>query len=115
MQDFERIACEVAGIIDDKKGYDIKVLDLKGLGSISDYFVIATGGNARHTSALAKHVEDELAKEKGLFVHHKEGHREGDWVVLDYVDFIVHIFDEKKREYYDLDGVWSEAKIIKEL
>ncbi len=108
---YQALAVEVGELLADKKGLDVVVLDLRGLSGLTDYFIIATGGNARHTSALASHVEDEL-EEKGIFVHHKEGHREGDWVLLDYVDFVVHVFNENKRAYYDLDSAWSSAPVI---
>ncbi len=111
MQDNQELAIKVAEILADKKAYDIKILDLRTLSGLTDYFVLATAGNPRHAMALASYVEDDL-EEAGIFLHHKEGQREGDWVLLDYVDIVVHIFNENKREYYDLDGAWQQAPVI---
>lgn len=101
----------IATILDDNKGEDIVILDVRGQSNLTDFIVIATGLNDRHAAALADHVEHELFK-SGVVVHHKEGHRAGDWVVLDYVDVIVHVFNEEKRRYYDLEKLWVDAARI---
>ncbi len=109
--DFKKLLLECREILDEHKAEDIKLLDLEGLSGIAEYFVIASSKNVKHSISLADYVEEHFEKQ-GLFVHHKEGANEGDWVVLDYIDFIVHVFTEEKREYYALDKVWSKAKLI---
>ncbi|MCK8060686.1 MULTISPECIES: ribosome silencing factor [unclassified Fusibacter] len=111
METYKELALEIAEFIDDKKGEDIIILDLRGKSSLTDFFVIATGLNDRNTAAIAHHVEDMLEK-KGIEIHHKEGHRAGEWVVLDYIDIIVHIFNEEKREYYSIERIWQDAERI---
>lgn len=109
MDEIKSLALEIGNIIDDRKGEDIRVLELKGLSTIADYFVIASGNSDRQVSAICSHIEDELSK-KGVEPKHIEGHREGRWVILDYRDIIVHIFHHEEREYYKLERIWSDAK-----
>ncbi len=114
MDKYQELAVEIGELLADKKGQDIVVLDLRGLSGLADFFVIASGGTSRHAKALAENVEEELEK-RDIFVHHKEGHREGDWVLLDYVDIVVHVFSAQKRSYYDLEGAWANAPVIASL
>lgn len=109
MDEIKSLALEIGNIIDDRKGEDIRVLELKGLSTIADYFVIASGNSDRQVSAICSHIEDELSK-KGVEPKHIEGHREGRWVILDYSDIIVHIFHNEERDYYKLERIWSDAK-----
>lgn len=109
MDQIKQLALEIGNIIDDKKGEDIRVLELIGLTSLADYFVIASGNSDRQVSAISTHIEDELAK-KGIEPKHKEGMREGRWVILDYSDIIVHIFHQEERDYYQLERIWNDAK-----
>lgn len=109
--DFREIVLECARYIEDKKAIKTVVLDLRGKSSIADYFIIAGGENPRHAAALADYAEDKLA-ELGLKLHHKEGMDGADWVVLDYMDVIVHVFSGEKRDYYRLDALWSDANKI---
>lgn len=103
-----QLSLVIAEVLDEKKAEDIVILDLRGRSNLTDYVVIATGLNERHAASLAHHVEKTLSAQ-GEEIHHKEGHRTGDWVVLDYVNVIVHIFNEDKRNYYDLERLWSDA------
>ena len=94
----------------DKKALDVKVLEIRRLSSIADYLVIASGSSDKQTQAIADSVKKGLKKfGKALDV---EGLREGNWVVIDYGDVIVHIFHENTRRYYDLDGLWMKAPIV---
>lgn len=103
---------KLVDFIDEKQGFDIIALDLKNEAAVAEYYIIATGKNNRHVAALASDVEQELAK-YGFVMNHKEGQREGEWVVLDYNAFIVHIFNQDKREYYKIQNVYKNAiKII---
>lgn len=98
-----------AKILDDKKGEDIKVLEVKGLTSLGDYFVLATGSSSTHVNALSDTVEEKL-KENGVLIKHREG-RDG-WILLDYGDVIIDIFDYESADFYDLERLWSDAPKI---
>lgn len=85
------------------------VLDLRGLSDVTDYFVICHGGSDRQVLAIADEVEERLDKERGRRPGHVEGRRSADWVLLDYIDFVVHVFQEEKREFYRLERLWGDA------
>lgn len=91
--------------LDDKLAEDIKIIKLED-SSVADYFVIATGNSINQTRALADYVEDALYKE-GFEIISKEGLREGEWILIDVSDVIVHIFTQKQRKFYDLDDLWE--------
>jgi ribosome-associated protein len=97
--------------IEDKKGMDIKVLDLRGLSNITDFFVIASGSNSNQLRAMADMVEEKLFK-AGLRLHHSEGYSGGVWILLDFGNIIVHLFNKEERDFYSLDRVWGDAKEI---
>jgi len=105
----KEMALDVAGFIDDKKGHDIKILDVRHLSSIADFFIVATGTSTTHVNAIADGVIEEM-REKGVSVDHKEGMRGGNWILLDYIDVIVHVFTRAEREYYDIERIWSDAE-----
>jgi len=93
----------------DKKAEDITILELeKGSGAFTDYFVVCSGTNPRQIQAIADAVEESL-EGLGMRPAHSEGYRQADWVLLDYVDFVVHIFSETARRYYDLERLWKSA------
>ncbi len=94
--------------IEDKLGEDIKVLDLQGLSNIADCFVIASGKNANQLHAMANEVEQKLFKE-GIKLHHSEGYSAGTWILLDFGNLLVHLFNREDREFYGLDHVWGDA------
>ena len=98
--------------LEDKKGEDIKVLDLIGLSNIADYFIIASGNNVNQLRAMADSVEEKLFKE-GYKLHHSEGYSGGAWILLDFGNIIVHLFNKEERNFYSLDRVWSDAKEVK--
>jgi ribosome-associated protein len=92
----------------DHKGQDVVILDVRGLSSLWDFFIICSGGSKRHVQALAQHLQEALgqAGAKPLGV---EGLEEGSWVLLDYVDVVIHLFIQPLRDFYDLEGLWVEA------
>jgi ribosome-associated protein len=94
-----------------KKATDIRVLDLTGVTSFADFFVICTGANARQVQAIAEEVGLRL-KESGELPISMEGYEQAEWVLADYGDFLVHIFSPKSREYYDLERLWRNAKPV---
>ncbi|MBQ9091736.1 MAG: ribosome silencing factor [Anaerotignum sp.] len=97
--------------IEDKLGEDIKVLDLRGLSNIADCFVIASGKNANQLHAMADEVEQKLFKE-GIKLHHSEGYSGGTWILLDFGNLLVHLFNREDRDFYGLDHVWGDAKSL---
>jgi len=99
------LAAEAA---DGKKAYDLVVLDLKGLTSIADYFVICSAGSTTQVEAIADGIGHALAG-KGIRPSHIEGGAEATWLLMDYTDVVVHIFDEAARSYYSLDRLWGDA------
>ncbi len=107
----EDLAIEISKILDSKKAIDIVVLDLDNLSSIADYFIIATGTSSKHASALADEIEKNINK-KGVFIGHKEGQNDGRWILMDYLDVVVHIFTKDERSFYDLERIWKDAKYV---
>jgi ribosome-associated protein len=94
----------------DKKGEELSILEMeKGSGAFTDYFVLCSGTNPRQIQAIADEVELRL-KSAGLRPTHVEGYNQADWVLIDYVDFVVHVFSEKARKFYDLERLWKSAK-----
>lgn len=93
-----------------KKGYDVKILKLKNLTSVCDYFVIITGDVDVHVQAIADAVDEGLL-EKGVRPWHREGTKGGKWILLDYVDVVVHIFQKSAREFYALERLWGDAPV----
>lgn len=85
------------------------VLDVSSLLVITDHFVICTGNTDRQVKAIAQEVERKLAQDLSIKPFRREGEREGRWVLLDYVDFVVHVFHKEDRDYYDLERLWSDA------
>lgn len=101
----------IANAIDDKKGTDIKILDVAELTSLSEYFVIASGTSAVQVRACAESVEEKMDK-AGYSILHREGRDSGSWLLLDYGDIVVHIMMEETREFYDIERLWSDAKSV---
>ena len=103
---------EIASILDSKKAENISALDVRGLTSLADYFVIATATSDTHAKALADYVEEEIKKHYGEVPHHIEGKEWNRWIVLDYGDVIVHIMLPDVRDYYGIDWLWADAKKV---
>ena len=95
----------------DKKAEDVTVIDITGVSSIADYFIIANGTNESQVRALVDNVEEELAK-AGYEVKQREGYGLGSWVLLDFGDIIVHVFDRENRVFYDLERIWRDGKQV---
>ena len=93
----------------EKKAEELSILEMeKGSGAFTDYFVLCSGTNPRQVQAIADEVELRL-KGTGLHPTHVEGYRQAEWVLIDYVDFVVHVFSEKARKFYDLERLWKSA------
>ncbi len=104
-------AKRAADLCIDLKATDVALLDLTHISDATDYFVIASGSSDTHVRAIAEHVLEQLRKE-GVRAHHVEGLQQGRWVLLDYVDFVVHVFHPVLREFYQLERLWSDAKTV---
>jgi ribosome-associated protein len=103
-----RLVCQA---IVDKKGMNVLTLDVRGVSTITDYFIIAEGSVPRHVISLAQYVDDVLRKRK-ITPTHSEGLQEGDWVVLDYMEVIVHLFVPELRHHYALEEVWKDGNVV---
>ena len=95
----------------DKKGEDIKIIDISGISVLADYFLIASGSNESQIRAMVDNVEEELLK-AGYSVKQREGYGTGSWVLMDFGDIIVHVFDKENRLFYDLERIWRDGKTI---
>jgi len=105
----EALAERIAEIASDKKAADIRILDLRGIVGYTDYFVICSGNTERQTKAIHDGIHATLKQEHGLLPRRVEGDREARWVLMDYLDCVVHIFTPAAREYYRLEQLWGEA------
>jgi ribosome-associated protein len=107
----KRQVIEAINACQDKKAEDLSILELeKDSGAFTDYFVVCSGTNSRQIQAIADEVELRLKRNLGLYAAHIEGYTQAEWVLLDYVDFVVHVFAENARRYYDLERLWKSAK-----
>jgi len=93
----------------EKKAFDVRVLEVRGLSSLTDYLLLASGRSDRQVQAVAESVRLGLKKEHATLPLAVEGMNEGRWVLIDYGDVMVHVFQQPVRDFYDLDGLWSEA------
>ena len=107
-KEMARIAYEA---LDEKKAEDIRILSIEKVSVIADYFLIASGTNRNQVQALAENVEEALYK-AGCEVRQKEGVRSANWILMDYGDIIVHIFDRENRLFYDLERIWVDGENI---
>lgn len=107
-KEMARTACKA---LDEKKALDLKIIDIAEVSTIADYFVIASGSNQNQVQAMVDNVEEKLAK-AGYEPKQIEGTRSSSWILMDYGDLIVHVFDEKNRLFYDLERIWRDGKEI---
>ena len=106
------LALAAARTAEDNRGRDIVVLDMRALTPIFDYFVIATGTSRRQLHAMSEEIDHKLEDELDDRRMGIEGYRESQWILLDYGSVIIHLFDESMRRYYDLEGLWAQAKRV---
>ena len=107
----KELAKKIFDALEDKKGEDIKIINISEVTVLADYFIIASGTNRNQVKAMADNVEEVLAKE-GAEPKQIEGYQSGNWILLDYQDVIVHIFDQENRLFYDLERIWRDGKNI---
>ena len=94
----------------EKKGYEVKIMELGDITNTCDYFVLVTGDTDVHIRAIADNIEDGMAAE-GVKLWQKEGYKNANWILMDYIDVVVHVFKPEKRDYYNLDNLWADAKV----
>lgn len=110
---YKKIAEIAASAAEDKKAFDIEILDVKEITIIADYFVICSGNTDKQVKAIAREVEEKL-DESGIYPKQIAGKDDAKWILMDYADVIVHIFHKRERNYYELDRLWADAeKILK--
>jgi len=96
----------------DKKAFNMVAIDLREIASFTEFFIIASGANQRQVQAIADEITEQLREQLKSRVVRVEGYQTGEWVLLDYGDFVVHIFEAKAREFYDLERLWRDAKKV---
>lgn len=97
--------------LEEKKADDIKVIDISGVSVMADYFIIASGSNRNQVQAMADSVEKDLS-EAGVKPRQIEGYRTANWILMDFSDIIVHVFNEEDRLFYNLEKIWLDGKVI---
>ena len=97
--------------LSDKKGEDVKIIDITGVSVLADYFIIANGNSDSQVNALVDNVEEELHK-AGYHLKQREGRANSSWILLDFGDIIVHVFDKENRLFYDLERIWKDGRDI---
>ena len=106
--DWRKVALECAGAADDKKAADIVVLDIRGISTVADYFVICEGTSDRHIKAIAGEIKSRLKRADHPCIH-IDGYGEGRWVILDFAGVMAHVFSRELRDYYRLEALWGDA------
>lgn len=109
--DSREMAKLVVQALEDKKGEDIKVIDISEVSVLADYFIIANGSNRSQVQALSDNVQEMLGK-AGVHSKQVEGYESANWILLDFSDVIVHIFDSENRFFYDLERIWRDGKVV---
>lgn len=110
-KEIAKIAVEA---LEDKKGIDIKILDISNVSVMADYFIIASGNSDNQVQALVDNVDEKLGK-AGISVKQIEGYQTANWILMDYGDVIVHVFDKDNRFFYDLERIWKDGKVVDNL
>jgi len=110
--DVSTLVQRAAAILIDRKANDVVLLSLKGVSDMTDYFLIASGTSDTHVRALGNAVLEDMKKEIGQMANHSEGLEQGRWVLLDYVDFVVHVFHPTLRNFYQIERLWADAQVV---
>ena len=112
--EIKQLTEQVVSLLESKKGKQIKVLNMDGITTLADYFILVNAGNKKHSQALSDEVTKLLADNNGELLR-ENGYREGTWILQDFGSLIVHIFVPEERTYYDLDTMWGDAKIEQQI
>ena len=111
MNIIEKMTEAVIAALEDKKGEDIQLIDISEISPIADKFIIASGTNRNQVQAMADAVEENMHK-AGFSLKQTEGYDSANWILMDFVDVVVHIFDKESRSFYDLERIWKDGKIM---
>ena len=109
--DNKELVKAIYNALDDRKGEDIRILDIPGVSVMADYFVIASGNNVNQVQAMADSVNEAMIANK-LELKQTEGYGTGGWILMDYGDIIVHVFSKEERLFYDLERIWRDGKTV---
>ncbi|NTW72558.1 MAG: ribosome silencing factor [Eubacteriaceae bacterium] len=110
-QKSNELALRIKGWIEDKKGFDVEIMDVHEITSLTDAFVVASGSSTQNVKAISEYV-DEMASKEGIKIISNEGRQGGRWILLDLNSVIVHVFLEEERQFYDLERLWSDGKKV---
>ena len=111
MSNAKKLAAIAIEALEAKKANDVSVIDIEKITTLADYFIIASGSNKNQVQAMTDEVTERLGK-AGYDTKHVEGYRSANWILLDYGDVVIHIFDEENRLFYDLERIWRDGKLI---
>ncbi|HHX17954.1 MAG TPA: ribosome silencing factor [Clostridium sp.] len=104
----DKIAKKIADVLEDKKAKDIRIVDIKELSTLADYFVLSSGTSVTHIKMLSDEVEKRM-EEENVKILHREGYNSARWILIDYGSVVVHIFHEEDRDFYNLERLWSDG------
>lgn len=107
----QELAKKAYEYIDEKKGIDIKIIDISKISVLADYFIIAGGSNMKQIQSIADNIEEKLGKQ-GIAPKSVEGYQGSNWILMDYRDVIIHIFNQEDRLFYDLERIWMDGNVI---
>ena len=107
-KELAKLACDA---LDDKKALEIKVINIENVSTLADYFIIASGTNHNQVQAMADNVDETLGR-AGYEPKQIEGYQNANWILMDYRDIVIHIFDEENRLFYDLERIWRDATVV---
>ena len=107
-KEIARMACEA---LEDKKALEVKIINIEKVSTLADYFIIASGTNRNQVQAMADNAEEFLGK-SGYSPKHIEGYQNANWILMDYGDIVLHLFDEENRLFYDLERIWRDGTVI---
>ncbi len=107
-KELAKLACDA---LDDKKALEIKVINIENVSTLADYFIIASGTNRNQVQAMADNVDETLGR-AGYEPKQIEGYQNANWILMDYRDIVIHIFDEENRLFYDLERIWRDGTVV---
>ena len=110
--DLEHLTNKVSNLMLEKKALDIQIIDVRKITTLTDFFIICTSESAPQTRAISDHINKQMKKE-GVKAWHIEGYENSDWVLLDYINIVIHIFSKESRKFYDLERLWADGHITK--
>ena len=111
MSVIEKMIRNAVDALENKKGENIKIIDISEVSPIADYFILASGSNRSQVQAMADSVEEKMHKD-GFHLKQVEGYDSANWILMDFTDIVVHIFDRESRDFYDLERIWKDGKIV---